>query len=59
MAGIVRLRQVRKQRARIRKRAQASENAVKFGRTKAERAADQARREKAERTLSAHRRDEE
>lgn len=58
MAEIIRLRQVKKQRSRARKRAQADENAVKFGRTKAERSLEAARNDKAARLLDGHRRDD-
>lgn len=58
MAEIIRLRQARKQRTRAKKRAQADENAVKFGRTKAERSLEAARTDKAARLLDGHLRDD-
>ena len=58
MAEIVRLRQVRKQRARAEKRTQGDANAARSGRTKADRAAERAERERERRTLDAHRRDD-
>lgn len=57
MAKVTNLNQFRKTRDRDRKRDQADENAVKFGRTKAQKALDRARAEKAARNLEAHRRD--
>ena len=57
MAEIVNLRQAKKQAARKAARAKGDENAAKFGRTKAERALQEARAEKAARDLEGHRRD--
>ena len=57
MADIVNLRTVKKQVARKAARAKGDENAVKFGRTKAERALEQAQAEKSARDLSAHKRE--
>lgn len=57
MSKPVNLGAARKTRARMKKRAEADENAVKFGRTKAERALEKARADKARATLDAHRRD--
>ena len=51
MAEIVNLARVRKAAAKQADRQQADENAVKFGRTKAERALEQARADKAARDL--------
>ena len=51
MAEIVNLGRVRKAVAKQADRQQADENAVKFGRTKAERALEQARADKAARDL--------
>lgn len=51
MAEIVNLNRFRKQTTRARDKAQADENAVKFGRTKAQKAADQAERNQVEKTL--------
>ncbi|GHD99647.1 amidase [Defluviimonas sp. 20V17] len=56
MAEPVNLNKARKARARAEKRAQADGNAVKFGRTKAEKKIDKARAEKARATLDAHKR---
>ncbi|MGI6245146.1 MAG: DUF4169 family protein [Pseudochelatococcus sp.] len=59
MAEIVNLRRARKARARSEKEAQAAENRLRFGATKAERTASAAAREKDERHLDAHRLPEE
>ncbi len=59
MAEPVNLNRERKARERAKKRAQADENAVKFGRTKAEKALEQARADKARAALEAHKRDPE
>ena len=59
MATVVNLRQAKKQAARTAARAGADANAAKFGRTKAERALEEARAEKAARDLDAHRRETE
>ncbi|MFN3210315.1 MAG: DUF4169 family protein [Roseovarius sp.] len=59
MSEVVNLNRVRKARDRVKKRAQADENAVKFGRTKAEREIDEARAKKARDALRQHRLDEE
>jgi hypothetical protein len=48
----------RKARARAEKQARADANVVKFGRSKAERAADAARAAQDERRLDGHRRDD-
>lgn len=58
MAEIVNLRQARKAKARAGKQAAAAENRVRFGRTKAERDAEAARRQLADKGLDGHRRDE-
>ena len=58
MADIIRLRAAKKQRDRAKKRAQADENAVKFGRTKAQKSLEAARVEKAARDLDGHRADD-
>lgn len=58
MAEIVNLRVVKQQAARKAARAASDENAAKHGRTKAERALEQARTEKAARDLDGHRRDQ-
>ena len=49
MAGVVNLNRFRKEKARAERRAEADANAAKHGRTKAEKALDQARAEKAAR----------
>ncbi|MGK8235770.1 DUF4169 family protein [Roseovarius sp. MS2] len=54
----VNLNRVRKQKARAKDKARADENAVRFGRTKAQKALEQAQTEKARATLDQHRRDE-
>ncbi|WP_457646757.1 DUF4169 family protein [Profundibacter sp.] len=59
MNEIVNLNRARKTRAREEKRAQADANAVKHGRTKAERIFDAARSEQARRILDQHHMDEE
>jgi hypothetical protein len=55
----VNLNRFRKEKARAGKRARAEGNAAKFGRTKAQKAAEEKDRERAERTLDQHRRDPE
>lgn len=57
MAQIVNLRLVKKQAAKAAARAKGDENAVKFGRTKAEKKVQDARAEKAARDLDGHKRD--
>lgn len=57
MSKIVSLSQARKRMSRAKKRAQADENAVKFGRTKPEKELERARAEKAARDLDRHGRD--
>ncbi len=56
MAEVTSLKQFRKAKARAEKRARADANAVKFGRSKAERLRDQAEAEKARRDLDGARR---
>ena len=51
MSNVTNLNQFRKQKARADKRAQADENTVKFGRTKAQKDLERARAEKAKRDL--------
>lgn len=51
MAEPVNLNRFRKEKARAAKKARADENAVKFGRTKAQKALEEARAQKAERDL--------
>lgn len=57
MAEIVNLARARKAAAKQADRQQAAENAVKFGRNKAERAFEQARADKAKRELDGLRRE--
>lgn len=58
MSGkVVNLRAVRKGKARAAKTAAGDANAAKFGRTKAQRQAEDAAREKAARDLDGHKRD--
>lgn len=59
MAEIVSLSRARKERDRLKKRAEADANAAKFGRTKAERAHDDRVAGKARRDLDGHQRDPE
>jgi len=54
MGDIVNLRRVRKGRERRREEAEAAENRMLFGMTKAERRRIESEREKAERGLEAH-----
>ena len=51
MSRVVNLNQFRKAKARDQKRAKADENAVKFGRSKAEKELEKARADKARRDL--------
>ena len=53
----INLNKARKARAKAGKRAQADANAVKFGRTRAERARDKIEAEKAKRDLAGHERE--
>jgi hypothetical protein len=57
MAEIINLRSVRKAIAKQQDRAQADENAVKFGRRKADKALQTAQAEKAKRDLDGHARE--
>lgn len=57
MADILSLSKARKAKARAGKEAAAAENRVKFGRTKAEKLADDARRTKADKVIDAHKRE--
>jgi hypothetical protein len=54
---VVNLGKARKSRARAAKRADADVNAVKFGRTKAEKAFEKARADKARDELDGHKRE--
>lgn len=58
MAEIVNLNRFRKAQERVKTRAQADENATKFGRTKAQRKLEEAQAEKARATLEAHQRED-
>lgn len=57
MAEIVNLKQARKARARVEKDATAAANRAKFGRTKADKQTDAARKALADKALDAHKRD--
>jgi hypothetical protein len=57
MADILSLSKARKSKAKSEKEALAAENRAKFGRTKAEKLADEAKRDLAEKSIDAHRRD--
>lgn len=59
MAEVVNLNRARKAKARVNNRAERDENAAKFGRTKAQKAAEKSAADKARKTLDAHRRDPE
>jgi len=58
MAEIVNLRQARKAKARTVKEAEASANRVKFGRTKAEKAVEAAKKALEGKRLDGHKREE-
>ena len=58
MATPVNLNRYRKARVRVEKKARADENAVKFGRSMAEKELDKARADKARRAVDQHKRDE-
>ena len=55
----INLNRFRKDKARAERKAQADENAAKFGRTKAQKTKEAAEAERMRRTLDQHRRDEE
>ena len=55
--NLVSLARARKARTRAAQKAEADANALRFGRTRAERATDEARADQAARRLDAHRRD--
>lgn len=57
MSKVVNLNKARKSRARDAARSQADANAVKFGRSKAEKAKDRAEADKATRDLDGHKRE--
>ncbi|KEO61231.1 DUF4169 family protein [Thioclava indica] len=54
MSNVTNLNQFRKQQARVKKRAQGNENAVKFGRSKAQFSLEDRQRDKARRDLDGH-----
>ena len=58
MAEIVNLRRARKRKERAEKEARAAENRIGFGRSKAERALSDARKDLAARRLEGHRRED-
>lgn len=58
MAEIVNLRQARKAKARAGKEAEAAANRAKFGRSKAEKDLEAARRKLADKAVEAHKREE-
>jgi hypothetical protein len=58
MAEIVNLRQARKAKAREDKQEQAAANRAKFGRTKAERELEAARKSLADKALERHKRED-
>lgn len=57
MAELVNLNKAKKARDQAERRAKADENAVKFGRSRAEKETERARAEKARTLLDAHKRD--
>ena len=57
MGGVVNLRQVRKQKARVEKEKAAEQNRSLYGRTKAEKERDRLVSEHAQRFLEGHKRD--
>ena len=57
MSAPINLNRARKAREKVKKRAEADENAVKFGRTKAEKNRDRVAAEKAARDLDGKRRE--
>lgn len=58
MAEILSLSKARKAKERAGKEAQAAENRVKFGRTKAEKQLEQAKANLADKKIDAHKRDD-
>jgi hypothetical protein len=58
MTTPINLNRYRKDKARAAKRAKADENAVKFGRSKAQKAAEKTQTERDQNTLDGHKRDE-
>ena len=57
MADIINLRAAKKAATRAKSRAQGDENAAKFGRNRAQKAAETAQAEKAKAQLDAHKRE--
>ncbi|MEM6888253.1 MAG: DUF4169 family protein [Pseudomonadota bacterium] len=57
MAKPINLNKMRKTKARDSAQARADENAMKFGRTKSEKARDKAQRDKANRLVEGHKRE--
>jgi hypothetical protein len=57
MSTPINLNQFRKQKARADKRAQADQNSVKFGRTKAQKDLEKAQKSKADSLLDGHKTD--
>lgn len=57
MADILSLSKARKSKAKAEKDALAAENRIRFGRTKAEKAVDKAKRGLAEKSIDAHKRE--
>ena len=57
MADILSLSKARKAKDRARKEAAATENRVKFGRTKAEKLADESRKALVEKAIDGHKRE--
>lgn len=58
MSTPINLNKYRKEKARAAKRAQADENSVKFGRTKAQKQLEEARKGKAKALLDGHKTDQ-
>ena len=58
MSEPVNLNRYRKAKTRAEKKARADENAVKFGRTKAQKSIEKARADKAKSIIDLHKRDE-
>jgi len=59
MSNVINLNQVRKQKARAANRTQADENAVRHGRSKADKTRDAAQAEKSRDQHEAHKREDE
>ncbi|MBU2867965.1 DUF4169 family protein [Pacificibacter marinus] len=58
MSTVINLNKFRKQKARADKRAQAEQNSVKFGRTKAQKDLEKAEKSKAKTLLDGHKTDQ-